>query len=308
MKRVFVCAVACALIGLILPSLLGAQPGRATASGRIYNTVKQKLAEGKQVIGGTIYLSDVSTYCAMASSGFDFTWIEMQHGTMTYSDAAKMIFACRGNPAIPFLRVPDATEGDIQKATDVGALGIIVPMVESVEKIENAVKFAKYPPLGKRSSGGNQAGAIWGNDYRQTANDNIMIVAMIESPAGVAIADKIAAVPGVDVVFAASGDLSSFSGRAQGDPQYEALVTKIKEATLKAGKKVGGPQSWTNRPDFHFFQGGGEVQFIRSGAQMSLGITPAGRDGAGGRGGTGVQGAPGGARRGGGPIGDPDPH
>ena len=55
------------------------------------------------------------------------------------------------------------------------------------------MKFAKYPPIGKRSQGGGQYGALWGNDYRQTANDNIMIVAMIESPAGVAIADKIAA-------------------------------------------------------------------------------------------------------------------
>jgi 4-hydroxy-2-oxoheptanedioate aldolase len=302
MKRVAVCAAVCVIVGLILPSLLEAQPGQAAATGRVYNTVKQKLAAGKQVIGGTIYLTDISTYCTMANVGYDFTWIEMQHSSMSYDDAARMIYACRGNPAIPFLRVPDATEGDIQKATDIGALGIIIPMVESVEKVENAVKFAKYPPLGKRSSGGNQAGSIWGSDYRQTANDNIMIVAMIESPAGVAIADKIAAVPGVDVVFAASGDLASFTGLGQGNPDYEAIVTKIKDATLKAGKKVGGPQSWTNRPDFHFFQGGGETALIRSGAQAALGISAPGRGSAGGRGG-----AAGGPRRGGGPIGDPQP-
>ena len=106
-----------------------------------------------------------------------------------------MIRACRDRPAIPFIRVPDATEGDIQKATDVGTLGIIVPMVASVEKIEAAVRFAKFPPDGVRSQGSGQYRALSGDDYRATANDNIMIVAMIESPAGVAIADEITAAP-----------------------------------------------------------------------------------------------------------------
>ena len=87
-----------------------------------------------------------------------------------------MIWAGKGSPAIPFIRVPDSTEGDIQKAVDNGALGIIIPMVESVEKARAGVKFAKFPPLGKRSQGGGQYGALWGNDYRQTANDNIMVV------------------------------------------------------------------------------------------------------------------------------------
>ena len=59
-------------------------------------------------------------------------------------------------PAIPFIRVPTDSEGDIQKAVDIGALGIIVPMVDTVEKISNAIMFAKYPPIGKRSQGGGQ--------------------------------------------------------------------------------------------------------------------------------------------------------
>ncbi|MBL8228127.1 MAG: hypothetical protein JNL98_06605 [Bryobacterales bacterium] len=242
---------------------------------RIYNTVKQKLAEGKQVVGGTVATTDPNIFCAMASAGFDYLWIEMQHSPISYQDAAVMIRHCKGTPAIPFIRVPDATEGDIQKAVDMGALGIIIPMVESVEKVQNAVKFAKYPPTGKRSQGGGQYGAMWGSDYRATANDNVMIVAMIESPAGVAIADKIAAVPGVDVVFAASTDLSSFSGLKQGDPKYEALVKKIHDDVLKAGKYLGGPHAWKDRNGYTFFQGAGEPTLIRMGAQLSLGGAPA---------------------------------
>ena len=242
-----------------------------TEKTRIFNTVKQKLAQGKQVVGGTVSIPDPDSYCAMANAGFDFLWIEMQHSPMTYQDVARMIRACKGAPGVPFVRVPDATEGDIQKATDMGALGIIVPMVDNVEKIRNAVKFAKYPPLGVRSQGGGQYGAMWGSDYRQAANDNVMIIAMIESPVGAEIAHEIASTPGVDVVFAASTDLSSFSGLKQGDPKYEAMVTKIHDAVLKTGKKLAGPLAWKERPGYSFFQGPGESSLIRTGAQVALG-------------------------------------
>jgi 2-keto-3-deoxy-L-rhamnonate aldolase RhmA len=248
-------------------------PGVAQpASGaRIYNTAKQKLNAGKQIVGGTVGVPDPDVYCAMANSGYDYLWIEMQHSPLTYQDVARMIWACRGAAATPFIRVPDATEGDIQKATDIGALGIIIPMVENVEKVRNAVRFAKYPPIGARSQGGGQYRALWGADYRETANDNIMIIAMIESPTGVEIADKIAAVPGVDVVFVASTDLGSFSGYRQGDPRYEALVTKVHDITLKAGLKLGGPQAWRNRAGFTFFQGATETSLIPLGVKASLG-------------------------------------
>ncbi|SVC67037.1 uncharacterized protein METZ01_LOCUS319891 [marine metagenome] len=247
------------------------QPMEVGAQVRIFNTVKQKLSEGKQVIGGTVSTADPDIYCAVANSGFDFTWIEMQHSPLTYTDVARMIWACRDAPAIPFIRVPDATEGDIQKATDIGALGIIIPMVDNIEKVRNAITFAKYPPVGKRSQGGGQYRALWGNDYRQAANDNIMIVAMIESPAGVKIAEEIASVTGVDVVFAASSDLGSFTGRRQGDPSYEALVTEIKEATMGAGLALGGPLAWlTTREGYSFFQGPGATSLVRTGARVIL--------------------------------------
>jgi 2-keto-3-deoxy-L-rhamnonate aldolase RhmA len=246
-----------------------------SSSPRIFNTVKQKLAAGKQVVGGTVSIPDPDTYCAMANAGFDFTWIEMQHSPMSYQDVAHMIMACKGAPAMPFIRVPDATEGDIQKAVDMGAAGIIIPMVDDVQKVHHAIKFTKYPPIGKRSQGGGQYGALWGSDYRQIANDNIMIVAMIESPTGVEIADQIAAIPGVDVVFVASTDLSSFSALKQGDPKYEALVTRVVEATKKAGKYVAGPLAWkSTRQGYHFFQGPGETSLIRTGARTELGGTP----------------------------------
>lgn len=242
----------------------------AEAEAKVFNPVKQKLARGEQVVGGTVSTADVDIYCAMAGAGFDFLWIEMQHSPLTYAQVATMIRACPG-PAVPFIRVPDANEGDVQKAVDIGALGVIVPMVDTIEKIQNAITFAKYPPIGKRSQGGGQYGALWGRDYRATANDNIMMVAMIENPAGAAIAEDIAGLEQVDVVFVASSDLSSFTGLRQGDAEYEAMVTKIRDATLAAGKYVAGPSAWKGtREGYSFFQGPPEAALIRSGARLSL--------------------------------------
>lgn len=252
----------------MLAALAVAAAGVASAAE--FNTVKQKLAEGRQVVGGTVSTADVDIYCAMANAGFDYLWIEMQHSPLTYSQVATMIRACPG-PAIPFIRVPSDSEGDIQKAVDIGALGVIVPMVDSMQKIENAIAFAKYPPIGRRSQGGGQYGAIWGRDYRQDANDNIMIVAMIENPQGVEIVDQIAALEQVDVVFAASSDIGSFTGLRQGDRDYEALITRIKDATLAADKYLAGPSAWKDTRDgYTFFQGPPEAALIRSGARLSL--------------------------------------
>jgi 2-keto-3-deoxy-L-rhamnonate aldolase RhmA len=271
MKRATILSLLCAfaiITAFTLPQSSAAQETR------IFNTVKQKLAEGGRVVGGTVATADPDIYCAMANSGFDFLWIEMQHSPLTYTDAARMIWACRGAPAIPFIRIPAATEGDIQKATDIGALGIIVPMVDSMDEIRDAVTYAHFPPLGKRSQGGGQYRALWGADYRAAANDNIMVVAMIEQPAGVEIVEEVANLEGVDVVFVASSDLGSFTGLRQGHPDYEALVTTIKDATLAAGRTVGGPLAWmSSREGYRFFQAPTSTSLIRSGVQAVLQAT-----------------------------------
>ncbi|HEX5322260.1 MAG TPA: aldolase/citrate lyase family protein [Capsulimonadaceae bacterium] len=253
------------LIAVAVTALASAQEAP-----KLYNAAKVKLQSGKPITGATVFSPDPNIYCAVANSGYDFTWIEMQHSPLTFEDVAHMIWACRGASAMPFIRVPDATESDIQKATDIGALGIIVPTVDTVEKAQNAVKWAKYPPVGRRSMGNGQYGALYGTNYRQTANDNMLVAIMIETPIGVENAEKIASVPGIDVIFAASVDLGNFSGHKQGDPEYEALVKRIHDVTLAHGIKLGGPQSWNTKPGFTFFQGPGETQLVRIGAKANL--------------------------------------
>jgi len=259
-------------LGSVLTAVIIIQSALTQAQGvRMYNTVKTKLMAGEQVVGGTVETADPDIYCAMANAGFDLIWIEMQHSPLSFSEVARMIWACRDAPAIPFIRVPDDSEGAIQKATDIGALGIIVPMVDTPEKMENAVRYAKYPPAGRRSQGGGQYGRLWGRDYRQTWNDNVMIMAMIETLEGTEASAAIAAVDGVDGIFVASGDLGSFSGKRQGDPEYEALVTQIKQETEAAGKFVGGPSAWMSARDgYDFFQAPSTSSLIRIGARLTL--------------------------------------
>ena len=234
------------------------------------NTVKEKLSQGKQVVGGTIKTADTENYLAMANAGFDFIWIEMQHSPMTYQEAASLIWAGKDTPAIPFIRIPDATEGDIQKATDIGALGIIIPMVSSVEKVRKAIKYASYPPIGERSLGSGQCHQIWRKDYRDSANDNIMFVAQIESPTGVDIVEELTQIDGLDIIMVASTDLSSFSGFKQGDEKYESMVSKVHDATLSNGLKLGGPYAWKERKGFSFFQGPDAASILRRGVKNIL--------------------------------------
>jgi 4-hydroxy-2-oxoheptanedioate aldolase len=218
-----------------------AQQQGQVAKSKLYNTAKQKLLEGRQVFSFTQSRMDIAGYCESAKH-YDYTWFEMQHSTLEFKDVEAMIAACPHAGAIPMVRLPDAQEWHIQHATDIGALGVIIPTVDDVDRAREAVKWARYPPVARRSAGAGQAASIWGINginYRQTFNDNMLVVIMIETPTGAANAYDIASVPGVDVVIIGNNDLSSFSGFPQNDDRYQQLMNKIHDETLKAGKFFG---------------------------------------------------------------------
>jgi 2-keto-3-deoxy-L-rhamnonate aldolase RhmA len=230
---------------------------------KLYNTTLQKLRDGKQVFSFTQSKADPKAYCEYAKH-YDYTWFEMQHSTLEFRDIEAMIAACPDVAATPMIRLPDAQEWHIQHATDIGVLGVIIPTVDDVDRAREAVKWAKYPPFGRRSAGQGQAASLWGKfgPYRQTINDNMMVSIMIETPTGVANAYDIAMVPGVDVVFIGNNDLSSFSGFPQGDDKYEALMQKVHDDVLRAGKIFGQANAakyYKGHPlskDAKFFQNG----------------------------------------------------
>ena len=254
------------------------QQSQGAAKAKLYNTAKQKLLEGKQIFSFTQSTFDIPGYCE-AAKHYDYAWFEMQHSTLEFADIEKMIAACPHAGAIPMIRLPDAQEWHIQHATDIGVLGIIVPTVDDVDRAREAAKWARYPPVARRSTGQGQAAAIWGPDYHQTINDNMLVVVMIETPTGVANAYDIASVPGVDVVIIGNNDLSVFSGFPQNDDRYQQMVTKIHDDTLRAGKIFGQANAIyaTGHPlskDAKFFQNGPSNDGWKPPARGGRGVKP----------------------------------
>jgi 2-keto-3-deoxy-L-rhamnonate aldolase RhmA len=247
------------------------------AGTKIWNPVKLKMMQGGKTTGGTVFSStDPETYCAMANAGYDFIWTEMQHDQRDWDQASRMWRTCPHARAVPGVRVAYSDEREIQHAVDAGALVIVVPTVDTVEEAIEARNWTYFPPLGRRSAGGGQAfdAGMWGTvpgGYRNTANDNIVLILMIETLEGLRNADEIAKVPGVTALFAASGDLGNFTGYRQGTPDYERAINIVHDATLKAKIRLCGPLAWRDRPDFTCFQAGSETAAIARGVAAELG-------------------------------------
>jgi len=249
----------------------------APAGAKIWNPAKLKLMQGGKLVGGTVQnVSDPNVYCAMANAGYDFIWTEVQHAPGSWDSIWRAWRTCPRAGAVPGVRISYTDEREIQHALDGGALVLVVPTVDTVEEAREAVQWAYFPPLGRRSLGGGNAfdPAMWGSvpgGYRNTINDNLVLILMIETLAGLRNADEIANVPGVTAVFAASSDPGNFSGYRQGDPDYERAINIVHDAAIKAGKKLCGPWAWKDRPDFTCFQAQNEVAQIGRGARAELG-------------------------------------
>jgi 2-keto-3-deoxy-L-rhamnonate aldolase RhmA len=248
----------------------------APANAKIWNPVKLKMMRGEKVTGGTVFAStDPAIYCAMANSGYDFIWTEMQHDARDWEAVARMWRACPDAKAVPGVRVAYADEREIQHATDAGAMVVVIPTVRTLEEGIAGRNWTYFPPLGKRSTGGGQAYEIYDKKvpggYRATFNDNVVLIEMIETIDGVQNAREIAGIDGVSALFAASGDLGNFSGYKMGSPDYERLINAVHDAAISAGKRLCGPFTWRDRPDFTCFQNGSELAAIARGAAIELG-------------------------------------
>ncbi len=232
-----------------------------------YNKAKEMLFSDKQVTSYTIATFDPEFYCEVRKH-YGFVWFEMQHSTMSWDNVAKMIAACPGpEGAAPMIRMPDQFESSIQKATDIGAIGLIFPTIRDGNQALEAARYSRFPPFGRRSTGAGQAASVWSGvpgGYQNTFNDNMLVVVMIETLDGIINADEIANTFGVDVVIQGNNDLARFSGWSQTDPRYQSLLTVSRNATLHAGKFWGnaGAQYLSGNPlsaDVRFVQNGPSI-------------------------------------------------
>jgi 4-hydroxy-2-oxoheptanedioate aldolase len=206
------------------------------------NRLKEKWQSGEPTYGA--WLGIPSSYVAEAVShqGFDFVCIDLQHGMIDYPDACEMILAIHAGGSVPLARVPSNELGAINRLLDAGAMGIVVPLIETVDDVRAAVRACRYPPDGARSFGPNRAAFAAGPGYFETANENVLCIPMIETRGALDAVEEILAVPGVDAIYVGPNDLSLSLGQQPGpdnpDP-YQAAYRRIAAACADAGIVAG---------------------------------------------------------------------
>jgi 4-hydroxy-2-oxoheptanedioate aldolase len=158
------------------------------------NIVKRKLREGKPSFGTWLSLGDLYATRILARMGFDWLTLDIEHSAIDWSQAAMIFAAIADAGCVPLARVPKGNHDYIKRVLDGGAWGIVVPMVDTVEQAQIAIRAAKYPPFGNRSLGGGMHSLNFdatSAEYFAKANDEILVVLQTESPTGVANAEKI---------------------------------------------------------------------------------------------------------------------
>ena len=178
----------------------------------------------------------------MARQGFDALCIDLQHGTSEANDVLPMLQAVSQTDTVPVVRVAWNDPASIMRALDLGAYGIIVPLVSTAEEAAMAVSACRYPPVGMRSSGPVRAAHYGGAEYFTQANDEIIIMAMIETKQGLANLDAICATPGLDAVYIGPADLSFALGMPprsdNPDPLHLETCDKIRATAHQHGIKA----------------------------------------------------------------------
>jgi 2-keto-3-deoxy-L-rhamnonate aldolase RhmA len=210
------------------------------------NDVKRTLRDGGVSLGTMVFEFPTTGIGRIAAeAGADFVIFDMEHTGWSIETVRALMATTRAADTIPMVRVPATEYNLISRPLDVGAMGIMVPMVESAAQAKKIVESAKYPPVGRRGA----AFGVAHDDYTggdivtkiTSANDEVLLIAQIETGAGVENVEAIAAVDGIDVLWIGHFDLTNFLG-IPGQfthPTYLASVKKIVAACEKHGKAAG---------------------------------------------------------------------
>ena len=207
------------------------------------NRLKRDLAAGKVCLGATITTYSTPVAEIMSHIGLDWIWFEMEHTALSEENVLNMLQATNGAEVSTVVRVPWNDKTMIKRVMDMGPDGIIIPLVNSREEAEYAVRAAKYPPLGERGGGLGRAQAfgLHMGEYMASANDEVMVIAMIEHIKAVENIDDILSVKGIDSVMVGSLDLSgsmNLLGQTS-HPEVEGAVQKVLAASKAAGIPCG---------------------------------------------------------------------
>ncbi len=244
------------------------------------NAALAKWRAGQQTIGGWLSLANTHSAEMMANAGFDWLCIDMQHGLIDYGDLRHMLPAVSTTETTPLVRVPGHDPALIMKVLDVGAMGVIVPLVNNRREAEAVVSACRYPPQGTRSFGPIRAAMYGGQGYVQEANDEIACIVMIETKDGLANLEEIVTTPGLGGVYVGPADLSYALGLPPiGDnetPVHVETVAHIlatcKKHKVPAGIHTGGLAYTQKRLEagFDFVTLASDGGLIAQGAAVAL--------------------------------------
>lgn len=207
------------------------------------NPLRAMKAEGRPIVNA--WLSIGSAYAAenIAHQGFDAATIDCQHGMIGFETALTMLQALSSTPATPMVRPSRLDPGEIMHYLDAGSYGVICPMISTAADAAALVSACRYPPAGTRSFGPARGLLYGGVDYRDHANEAIVVLAMIETLEGLDNLEAILAVPGLDGIYVGPNDLGLAMGA---EPANEpalgpvaAAIEKVRERTRAKGKIAG---------------------------------------------------------------------
>lgn len=203
---------------------------------------KERMKQGERLIGAFVCLPVPESAEIMAELGYDWLILDTEHGPYDTLVAQRMVQAVAGRCAC-IVRIPSSDEVWIKKALDTGAEGVLVPLVNTAEAARRVAAACRYAPQGTRGMGGarcHRYGAGF-QEYVAHANERVTVIVQAEHAEAVANIEAIAAVPGIDGIFIGPYDLSASMGRPGrlDDPEVQAGIRRIREATLKAGLALG---------------------------------------------------------------------
>jgi 4-hydroxy-2-oxoheptanedioate aldolase len=200
--------------------------------------IKELLRSKKPIFGTSLLLDSTRVAEIIGRCGFDFAMVDTLHGHFDKAKATDAIRALAVTDTWPVGRVAHNDPGRINDLLDAGALGLVVPMVNSAEEAEEAVRSTFYPPKGIRSKG-SVATVLYGEDYAKKANEEILLIIMIETPEAVANADAILAVPGIDACLLGTSDLMFAMGCQRDDQTLNQSISRVIETGTRNGVPVG---------------------------------------------------------------------
>jgi len=205
---------------------------------------RAKVAGGEVCLGTGITFSDPAVAELAGEVGYDFVWIDMEHGPFDLQTALGHVMAVRGTGAAPFVRVRCNDANVIKPVLDLAPAGLIVPNILTAQGAAEAVRACRYPPQGTRGYGprrGQRFGAASQPEYLDAVRDEPLIILQIEHADAVERLDEILAVPGIDSICVGPNDLSGSFGKfgQWQDPQVADAIETIASKTNAAGPMLG---------------------------------------------------------------------